>query len=485
MTVHEDYDIFKKKQKRKNQVKGVSIFIIVAVLLLAGHHVIALTALLLSYVIHEVLWSDHIFYDPRQDYSFNLLADSRQPLLLVGERLQLPAGLEKEDTHLIEVMVKAKAMGCIFDPYVEIIVENGQQKSKQKKSARQYFERKSAGIRYLNVSHLLEDYHDVLIVTAHYCTLDSSMNILSFKNPLVGKNKIMVIAPHADDAELAAFSLYSQLNSFIVTLSAGEIEAEYYEHLTDDKAEASRFKGRLRSWDSIVVPKWGGVSDKNVMQLGYFCLTLEQMYQHKDVPVKSHTAGLDDIRYFRIFNPQALESDRNGLPTWNNLVQDLAELMQQFKPEIIITPHPAMDPHEDHRYATVACAEACEKSKISPGCFLLYANHYRYTDMFPFGLSGSAVSLPPLFAPGPGMKIFSYFVDNKSRREKMAAIAMMHDLRTPIGIKKKIRQILQHILLGRDKIQYGDDDYFRKSIRHNELFYQVDIKQLKQFTEVI
>jgi len=484
MSVHEDYDIFKKKQKRKNQIKAVSILIIVSVLWLAGHHVMALIVLPLSYVIHEILWSDHIFYDPRQDYSFNLLADSRQPLLLVGERLQLPAGLEKEDTHLIEVRVKAKTMGCFFDPYVEFIVESGQQKDKQKKSARQYFERKSAGIRYLNVSHLLEDHHGVLIVTAHYCTLDSSMNILSFKNPLVGKNKIMVIAPHADDAELAAFGLYSQHNSFIVTLTAGEIEAEYYEHLTNDKAEASRFKGRLRSWDSIVVPKWGGVSDKNVMQLGYFCLTLEQMYQHKDIPVKSHAASLNDIRYFRIFNPQTLESDCNGLPTWNNLVQDLAELMQQFKPEIIVTPHLAMDPHKDHRYATMACVEACEKCKISPECFLLYANHYQYTDMFPFGLSGSIFSLPPSFTPGHGMKIFSYFVDRKSRQEKMAAVAMMHDLRTPRGIKKKIRQILQNILLGRDKIQYGDDDYFRKSIRRNELFYEVDMKQLKQLTKV-
>ncbi len=42
----------------------------------------------------------------------------------------------------------------------------------------------------------------------------------------------MMLAPHADDAELAAFGLYSRAdNVSIVTLTQGEIEAEHYQRL--------------------------------------------------------------------------------------------------------------------------------------------------------------------------------------------------------------------------------------------------------------
>ena len=322
-------------------------------------------------------------------------------------------------------------------------------------------------------------------MVVHHCSFDPTVTILSFKNPLSDQDKVMIIAPHADDAELAAFCLYSRHDSCIVTLTAGEIEAEYYEHAAAGKEEASRFKGRLRSWESVVVPQWGGVNNGNTMQLGYFCLALERMYAQKDVAVSSSTANLDDTRYFRSFNHRRLKSDQDGLPTWNNLVQDLVEVMQDYKPDIIVTPHPVMDPHRDHRYATMACLEACEKSMIAVDCFLLYANHYACTDMFPFGLSGSVASLPPVFDPTPEMKVFSYLTDQPCQQEKLAALAMMHDLMTPIGLKKKIRQILQHVFLRRDAMRYGDDDYFRKSIRHNELFYPVDIAQLKKLTALV
>jgi LmbE family N-acetylglucosaminyl deacetylase len=51
----------------------------------------------------------------------------------------------------------------------------------------------------------------------------------------------MVIAPHADDAELAAYGLYSQADeTWVVTLTAGEIEAEHYQQMGLAKAEAAR-----------------------------------------------------------------------------------------------------------------------------------------------------------------------------------------------------------------------------------------------------
>ena len=483
MTSPENCRTFRALQQKRNLLKALVVLVVFFVLLWAGYYILALTALVLSYVIHELLWSDHIFYDPRQDYSYNLLADNKQLSVIVDDVPQLPAGLNQDDTHVIEVNVKTKITGCFLDPYVDMIVGEGCPSGKQKKSVRQYFERRVDGVRFLNISHLLENSHDKLRLVAHHCSLDSSIHILSFVSPLSAKKKVMVIAPHADDAEIAAFCFYSRHESCVVTLTAGEIEAEYYEPVITNKAEASRLKGRLRAWDSIVVPKWGGVRDGNAMQLGYFCLTLEQMYAQKEVAVRSRTADLGDTRYFRNFNPQKLKSDQDCSPTWKNLVQDLVEMMQCWQPNIIITPHPGMDSHKDHRYATLACLEAYEKSSLSPCCFLLYANHYACTDMFPFGVSGSVASLPPAFDSCSGVKVFSFPADEACQREKLGALTMMHDLNTPIRLKRKIRQVLQHVFLGRDARRYGDDDYFRKAIRHNELFFQVDAEQLKKLIE--
>ena len=87
------------------------------------------------------------------------------------------------------------------------------------------------------------------------------------------RRRVMVIAPHADDAELAAYGLYSQADeTWIVTLTAGEIEAEHYQQMGLSSVEASRLKGRLRAWDSIAVPRWAGVPAAHCVQLGYFCL---------------------------------------------------------------------------------------------------------------------------------------------------------------------------------------------------------------------
>ncbi len=86
----------------------------------------------------------------------------------------------------------------------------------------------------------------------------------------------MVIAPHADDAELAAFGLYSQAReAWIVTLTAGEIETEHYRRMGLRRNSCGgALKGRLRAWDSQAVPTWGGVPAERCVQLGYFCLQL-------------------------------------------------------------------------------------------------------------------------------------------------------------------------------------------------------------------
>jgi LmbE family N-acetylglucosaminyl deacetylase len=475
----------KRTKKRFNIYKGIGLVLSSLALLYYGHYVITSVVMLAAYLTHELLWSDHIFYTPRQDYIYNLNADDEQELLLRDNVVVIESGIANNATHIIKAKIKSTPSGYFLDPYIEISVQsniNGSENEGQNQPVRQYFERNLAGSRYLNVSHLcVGTAPTTLRITGHHCTIAQQLTLKSFTNPEIDNKKILVIAPHADDAELAAFGLYSQQNSFIATLTAGEIGAGFYEPLTGNKVAASRLKGRLRAWDSIMVPQWGGIEATNTLQLGYFCMTLEQMWQHQDVPVASRTADLTTTQYFRTFNSMPLRSDHDGAPTWQNLVQDLSEILQQFQPDIIVTPHPVMDPHRDHRFATMACIQAVEQTGLDAHNFLLYANHYQFTDMFPFGLSASIAALPPQFSTTSGMKVFSSPLDQQLQQDKLAAITMMHDLQTPIGAKKKLRQYMQHIFLGRDISPYGDDEYLRTAVRQNELFYHVDLAQLKQF----
>lgn len=469
---------FRKKYQRANQAKGVLLALGCIVLLWSGHYLSAILTLILAYIAHEVLWSDHIFYDPRQDYNYNFAAISEQQLFLQGNVTTIIENPDISATYILKCHISAKLSGYLYDPYLE--VTSGSQPDVT--STRHYFERKLSGLRYLDISQLITTSTTTLTIKAHHCTIARQLSLFSFANPDLADKKVLIIAPHADDAELAAFGLYSQQRSFIATLTAGEVGAQHYEPLTGSQVAAAQLKGRLRAWDGVMISQWGGVRSDESVQLGYFCMTLEQMYQQQGTAVSSRTAALSDIRFFRTFNAIKLPSDQSGLATWDNLLADISEIIRGFAPDIIVTPHPCVDPHSDHRYATLACTQACEQAGYG-GNFLLYANHYRHSDMFPFGKAGSVATLAPQFTNSAAVKPFSLTLTPQQQQDKLVAIAMMHDLQTPIGWRKKLRQHLQHILLGRDISIYGDDDYLRKAVRQNELFYQVDREQLTQLLQ--
>jgi len=467
-----------KKQRNINRLKLVLVLLGSLILFVKGYWLTALLMLVILYLLQEILYSDHIFYDPGQDYIYQFDADIMDAIDLSNHTIKWDkAYLNK--TIVLNLQLKFTLWGYFFDPYIEVTAGNNKQ--------RQYFERRLSGTRILNLSHINTAglCSEVLLDFSGCKPCNTEARLFGFINrPLQDKN-ILVLSPHADDAEIAAFGLYSQNRSFITTLTAGEIEADYYKDSSTDKAAASRFKGRLRAWDSIFVPQWAGLYTNRVIQLGYFCLTLGQMYNKPAQEISSYTANLKDTRFFRIFNAFSLQSDAHGHSTWNSLLDDLTELIVKFQPDIILTPHPLLDPHKDHYYATVACWQVCNKLDQADTCsvddFLLYANHYNHTDMFPFGLSGSLCSVPPEFdqhrAP---VRLFSYACDHFVQKNKQAALGMMHDLTIPVSFKKKFRHWIQHYLLQREKYTYADDEYFRKSIRANELFYKVNRKQLGQ-----
>ena len=414
--------------------------------------------LFLYFIIYETLLSDHIKYNVQKDQKINFKDCEEVNLTLKNTIIELPDKYTSGDyTLLLEVKLKSSCSGYIFDPYT--IIGNP--------SDRQFFERGFNGIRYINISHSVDG--SQLKLRFKNCRLKTDhVKLIAFKNIALNNKKVLVMSPHPDDAELSSFGVYSNFESMIVTVTAGESEADRLIPLTQASESASLLKGNLRSFDSTVIPIWAGVPRERCINLGYFDGTLESMKLDSAKAI-SKGSKVDDIRYFRNFNSIKLESDNNGHATWENLVQDCTEIVNQFKPDIIVTPHPIIDVHPDHRYTTLAIQEAVKKIK-SEFEFLFYANHIKATDTWPFGPSHSLVSTPP--TASDAFSFFSYKCTNDTQIKKACALEMMHDIRFDTSLKKAIRFYLQKIFINRVTPAFGAVNYYRRAIRKNEVFFQ-------------
>lgn len=458
------------KRHRRNKRIGllVGVLLLLAVGLLVAWWLPLLLAVL-GWVAHEAWFADHLFYSPKDDYDYQLLADERLALSLEADGLVLPEDLllGAGDTLLLKVRIRSSWAGRLFDPGVSIQGDTPD---------RQDFERGGRGIRYINLTGQYQALNSgKLKLKGHFCKLDEQVELLVVRHPDYRTQRLMVIAPHADDAELAAFGLYSTAEqSWVVTLTAGEIEAEHYQAMGLDGVAAARLKGSLRAWDSISVPLWGGVPQERCVQLGYFCLQLPQMQASPSVAMASREADLSDTRYFRRFNAMALDSDANGIASWDNLVADLVQLLERIEPQVIVLPHPRFDPHPDHICAQQALMQALARSTWQPESLLHYANHLHDNDRWPMGAAGCGVALPPQLASHGPLRPWALPVSAEHQWHKAMSLGMMHDLQPSPPFKRRLRRFIQRYLAARRWPAFGNNEFFRKAVRQHELFWVDD-----------
>lgn len=459
--------------KRHRRNKRVGLLLALVVLVLLGVWVawwVPVVLAVLGWVAHEAWFADHLFYSPGDDYQYSFTPFTQQPKVHLNDgRLRLDEGVIVDEgaTLILALRVKSNWLGRLLDPVVEL--------SGGDNLDRQTFERGVNGLRYLNLSEqgsVLSS--GELRLRGRFCRLLGEPMLWSFAPIDVQRQRVMVIAPHADDAELAAYGLYSRADeAWVVTLTAGEIEAEHYQRMGLDPVEAARLKGRLRAWDSIAVPRWAGVAQERCVQLGYFCLQLAAMQAAPAQPKGSREANLSDTRLFRQLNPFALPGDVDGAPTWNNLLADLREMLLRARPHVIVLPHPALDPHPDHLSAHDAVLQALEGLEWQPTILLGYANHLHDNDRWPMGDTGTGVALPPCFDPTKPMHPVSLPLSLADQRDKAMALGMMHDLQPPAPFKRRMRRGIQRLLAGRVTSVYGENEFFRKAVRRHEMFWRL------------
>ena len=461
----------RKQQLLKRHRRNKRISLVIGLLLLIASGVLVawwlpLLLAVVGWIAHEAWFADHLFYAPKDDYQYRFTADTECPdVRLEGGRvlLQAPLSLAGDETLILALKVKSGVLGRFVDPFVQFADD------------RQTFERGVNGLRYLNLTGCAEALSaGEVSLRGRFCRVVGQPQLWVLPQPDYSEQRVMVIAPHADDAELAAFDLYSQAKeAWIVTLTAGEIEAQHYQQMGLEPAQAARLKGRLRAWDSVAVPRWAGVPQAQCAQLGYFCLQLPAMQAAPEQPIPSREADLTDTRMFRQFNSVALPGDEDGAPTWNNLLADLRALILRAKPQVIVLPHPAIDPHPDHICAHSAVIEALQGLAWQPDTLLGYANHLHDNDRWPMGNSGDGIALPPVFDASLTLRPYSRVLSLEQQRDKAMALGMMHDLQPRAALKRRVRRSIQRLLAGRKPSPYGENEFFRKAVRRHELFWHL------------
>lgn len=460
------------RRHRRNKRLGllICLAVLIAVGVLVAWWLPPLLAVL-AWIAHEAWFADHLFYSPAQDYRYRFPDDCEHPVRLQDGCLRLGQvlPLDGSETLILQVRLNSGWLGRFLDPAV--LLGDGQAND------RQTFERGVKGLRYLNLGSMAEALAaGRLTLRGRFCRLSGEPRLWVIRHPDYRQKRVMVIAPHADDAELAAYGLYSQAEqTWIVTLTAGEIEAEHYRDMGLTPADAARLKGRLRAWDSIAVPRWAGVPEANCVQLGYFCLQLPAMQAAPDQPVGSREADTCDTRPFRQLNSIKLPGD-DGVPTWNNLLADLRAVLLDAKPQVIVLPHPVLDPHPDHVCSQQAVMEALRGLDWQPEVLLGYANHLHDNDRWPMGDTGAGVALPPVTQGDDLWLPFSLPLDEAQQCDKAMALGMMHDLQPAPPFKRRLRRLLQRLLAGRRPSPFGENEFFRKAVRRHELLWVVKRK---------
>jgi LmbE family N-acetylglucosaminyl deacetylase len=348
--------------------------------------------------------------------------------------------------------------------------------------ATQHFEHGAEGVRLLDLSALSGFPRDrPLKITLHGRHLDwepQSREIVLFDNRMTRAPRVLIVAPHPDDAEIAAFGLYSRYaGSRVITITAGDSGPKWYGYLLPDDAQHFAMKARLRVWDSIAIPQLGGVAPENAVNLGYFDGMLQSMFERPQEEVRARHVDTRDVMTFRRHNVANLTWLGAPRATWKNLVSDLTRLLAAAAPDIVVAPHPMLDGHPDHVFSAIAVMEAMAAAGLTSKLYL-YGAHVVHADEFPLGPPDSNVGVPPWFdAKAPFRGLHSVPLDRDRQLLKLFVLEAMHDFRRgpppPQGNLREsaISTVASLRRLFADLVGGEPTDYYRKAARPNELFF--------------
>ena len=416
-----------------------------------------------------------IFYDPRQSCVLGMAGPAIEtiPVRCFKDGFVLPEPAIGATSGLLEVEVRASVAGQLSDPSFEIIASNFHDI--------QYLERGAQGVRFLNVSRLLASKiveGEKVRLRGHRIRWQARRAQLHLcRENLLNDERVLVVAPHPDDAEIAAFGFYADTRATVVTVTAGDASDRYQNPMQPWMSLTRGAIAQMRIWDSLTIPQLGGVPPERAINL---CLPdgrLSEMYLHPDRDCCGETIDTFDFTSLRGMNRSPL-IQYDAACTWKSLVRDLGSIIADIKPTIVVAPHPILDPHPDHLFTTVALGEALQSARLTTARMFLYTVHNRRSELWPFGPAGSGVALLPIL-PEDGVcaaGFYSHALSTERQRQKFVALEAMHDVRDlqwPAGAPH--RQLGPHVAAELRALGHGmgvmPTSYLRRAVRPDELFF--------------
>lgn len=410
------------------------------------------------------------WYDVRRDYRASFAAShvERIEVEISEEGFVFPAAADGWNTALLGIRLTSTLAGRWFEPSVRIGPD----------AELQYLEHGVEGLRYLNLSGIRPRPGETVPLEGRHVRWEAqSGELLLFHSPVLAGKRILVLAPHPDDAEIAAFGLYAAYDSWVVTVTAGNYVDGRYRRLDEDRRAQDRMRGEVRSWDAVAVPLLGGVPFERTANLGYLNDSLERLYEKRDTD--TDVPAVEEARRggFRSGNVAGLLSGRAAVATWSSLTADLETLLAAVRPDVVVAPHPALDAAADHRFTTTALLEVLARRGDDNTLLLLYTNHHVRSAYFPFGPSQSIVSFPPWFDDEPTFpSVYSHPLDEAEQTRKVFALEAMHDLRAAPrrSVGGPTGRLLRRLQWAFDELirdPFETYSYFRRAARPNELLF--------------
>jgi len=408
-------------------------------------------------------------YNTSKDYSYNLDKNLIEIVELHNNSFTLPNS--DYDTLFLQLKFSLNPISYFLKPYITI------------QNQKHYFEYGAKGIRYLNLSSVQAG---VVTLNLHHLSLkEKKLSLYGYKNSVNLEESLLILAPHADDAEIAGFGLYkSAKNVTIVTTTIGEHgNCNYCDIYKQDEEKATLKKAELRMIDALSLGLYGGVDIKNSLALGYFGGSLKWMQENPDKDAFSLRTSIEDMNKFRRVSHADIKLPNITKPNHKAFVNDLTLIIEQLKPTNIVTPHPAIDSHPDHKYTTYALLDALKETKHR--CKIMaYTNHLALSEFYPVGNMHASITLPPNFKEFYFDSIYSFNLDANLQIDKFFALEAIHDLRDSsiqISIKKAYKQLdklITRAIKGKDK------SYYKRAVRANELFFVIESENSDRLLEI-
>jgi LmbE family N-acetylglucosaminyl deacetylase len=391
-----------------------------------------------------------------------------------------PPGLAAEgQTAFLSLTVHATVGGALVDPFIDV--------SHDGRSFRQYFERGASGRRHLDLSPLFQQPGVPLArvgLRGHALGWEPAATLTLFEPPPLADARLLVLAPHPDDAEIACFGLYGGRDSWIVSLTAGDAGTADLSAILPSRAGNADWYARMRVWNSLTIPRLGGVPPERCLNLVYPDGALEPMWR---APAQAFRLACEPHVSRSSLRAENAVPDFKAAAAdcrWEGLIEDLRRVLERARPDVVLAPHPTIDEHPDHVFTTVAMEQALRAAGARPRLFL-YAVHNRAGRLFPFGPATAMASLPPIdgtewIADG----VYSHALSEERRLAKYFAVDASSDLRVygagnPTraellsGIKGRMSALITGI--GLDPVAFQ-----RRAPRPQEIYYLADVEALSE-----